>query len=408
MFLFRFAFLNLFRNPRRTALSLVSVVAGVAVYIFGQGAIGGVKENVLRAQIDSVSSHVQMLPADYPTDMMSQPIDGLYEVDSEASSWLDESAEAWTPRVMFSPDAIYKADSLRVKGIGFAPTDEDVFPRKGWKIAGKVPVTAADGVLVGKGPANLLDIEPGDWITVRARTVSGAINALQIPVAGVVSTGSPIVDSAAILFPWELSNQLIRHGESTSHLHVRLHDRDTADSYGAELGTRIGEHVQHQTFISETAEIMRLQDLRQRILNFVAFSLLAIAATGIANTILMAAYERFREIGTLQAMGMNRASVIQLFLIEGGYLGVLGGLIGGAIGGSAVYYWSTVGIDLTSMLESTGDVNNNIPFSAMLYFEFRPDVVVFGVLIGLLIALGSSVYPAIVASRMNPADAVRG
>jgi putative ABC transport system permease protein len=408
MFLMRFAFKNLFRNPRRTALSLVSVVAGVAVYILGQGAIGGVKENVLRAQIDSVSSHVQTLPAGYPSDMMSHPIDELYPVDAETSEWLDHSTRAWTRRVLFSPDVIFGSDSMRIRGIAFESGDADVFPRDNWGVDGKIPVTAADGVLIGKGPAKILGIQAGDWITVRARTVNGAINALQVPVAGVVSSGSPVIDATAILFPWELSDQLIQHGGSTSHLHIRLNNRNRVDTFGPEVSERLGDGVQFQTYLTETADIMRLQDVRQRILNFIAFTLLAIAATGIANTILMAAYERFREIGTLQAMGMNRADVIRLFLIEGTYLGVLGGVLGAGLGGAAVYYWSTVGIDISAAIEASGDTNNNIPFSTMLYFEFRADVIVLGFVIGVVIALVSSVYPAFVASRMNPADAVRG
>jgi putative ABC transport system permease protein len=405
MFLLRLAFKNSLRNKRRVGLSLVSVVAGVAVYILGQGFITGMKENILRAQIDKVSGHVALRPADYPTDGLSSPLDGLFVLKDADAAWLSQESVAWTRRLVFAPEAIVGPDLVRVKGIAFdATTDAAIFPRDEWQIDGALP---GEGLLIGIGAAELLNVGVGDWITLRTRTVNGAINALQLPVEGVLRSGSPVLDTATVLLPWKVAEPLLMQGDRSSHVHVRLADRDLAEGFAVELARRVGPEVSAVTWRSETAEIIRLQDLRQTILNALSWALLLMAATGIANTVLMAAYERVREIGTLRAMGMTRAGVVQLFVIEGGLLGVVGGALGAALGGAAVWRGAEQGIDLAAMVQGNREAMSAIPFSTMLYLNFDPSVVLIGFSFGLVVAVAASVYPAIAASSMSPADAVR-
>lgn len=408
MFVLKLGLLNLLRNPRRSLLSLGAIIAGVAVYIMGTGFVSGMRENIVRAQIDTLSGHGMARPADYPTDGRAHPLDDLYALDAGDRAWLDEHTTGWTRRVQFSPDVISGEDSLRLRAIGYEPNrDSDVFPRKDWGVDGEIPTTADQGVLMGKGPAKLLDLHPGDFVTLRVRTTQGAINALEVPVAGVLATGSPAIDFATVLMPWTLSDQLIRHGDATSHVAFLVEDRDQVDATATAMSEQLGDGVEVITWQSETADLMMIMDLRQQVLNFLSLILLAMAATGIANTILMAAYERMREVGTLQAMGMTRARVVQLFVWEGTVLGVVGGSIGAALGGAGVYNWSTNGIDMSSLIEQAGDTYGSVPMSVMLYTDFSTSVLALGLAVGVVVAMLASVYPAIVASRMNPADAVR-
>ncbi len=136
---------------------------------------------------------------------------------------------------------------------------------------------------------------------------------------------------------------------------------------------------------------------------------MAIAATGIANTVLMAAHERVREIGTLRAMGLNRRGVVGLFVFEGLVMGGLGGLLGALVGGGYNHKLSVDGIDLSSIIEGAGSggIYDSIPMSTMLYTEFSAAVTIGAALVGLLVAVLSSVYPALIASRLPPAEAVR-
>ncbi|GMV38291.1 MAG: hypothetical protein AMXMBFR64_00070 [Myxococcales bacterium] len=404
----RLALRNVLRQRGRTALSMVSIVFGVAVLILGRGFIGGTKENIVRAQIDTASGHVLAVPADYPTTGGRFPLDGLLTLDGDTAAWLDAHTEAWTTRTVFAARVVHGRDAVRVRAIGFGAGDAAVFPRDGWRLSGAVPVAVEHGVLLSVGVARLFDAAPGARLIFEVRTRDGAINALELPVAGVVRAGNPAFDRLGVMMPDALVQDLVQTRGAFSHLAVRLASRDDADAVAAALRTRMaGARV--TTWREESRDLLDLQDLRQTMLDIIALALMAIAATGIANTVLMAAYERVREIGTLRAMGLTRGGVVALFVTEGAVMGTAGASLGACLGGTVVHHYSVHGMDLSAMMETAGStgVYENIPFSVMLYMEWSGTAVVVAALAGLLVALLASVYPALIASRMTPAEAVR-
>ena len=121
---------------------------------------------------------------------------------------------------------------------------------------------------------------------------------------------------------------------------------------------------------------------------------LLVGGIGIANALLMSVTERFREIGTLKCLGSPDRLVVQLFIIESGVLGLLGAAIGVVVGfliavtgNAATYGWSLVW--------------TNLPWTDLLGFG------IVSLFVGLLVAMIAAVYPATVAARMVPADALR-
>ena len=402
MLVLRLAFRNLLRHKRRNLLSAMVVLVGVGVLIIGDAFLGGMRENIVRAQEDTVSSHVLVRPKDYPSGMV-HPVDHLLVLDDAQRAWLDENAVAWTGRLWFSGRAVRKGDSMRVRIIAFDPqTDEAVFPRTSWKVASTIPTQASDGVLVSTGVARLLQIEAGSMLIVEARTVAGAINALEIPVAGVFSAGNPMLDQVSLLVTDDLARELVRNDGAVSHIALRLDSREQADAFAAQAREVMGPEAEVVTWYDESKDFLAIQDVRQRALNLVSGVLLLLASLGIMNTTLMAAFERVREVGTLRAMGMTRPSVLVLFVIEGALVGVVGGLLGVAWGGGMASYYATNGIDLSAA--ATGA---NLPISTMLYTVFDPGSITQSFLVGVVLAALAATWPAWVASRMEPAEAVR-
>jgi ABC-type lipoprotein release transport system permease subunit len=409
MFL-RLAFRNVTRNWQRNALSLVSVVAGVAVIVLGRGFVAGFKENIVRAQIDTVSSHVLARPADYPTTSLQHPVDELLTVDADTQAWLDANTSGWTRRTMFAPRVIFGRDAMRVRAIGIDPTtDPKVFPRDQWAVDGCTLDEAGMSLVLSPGVSGILGAGIGDTVVLETRTAAGAINALNAPVCGITKTGNPGQDRIGILVPPDLLQALVRPGPATSHVLARLKSRDGASEVAAELQRRLGDSAETATWEDETRALVEAQEMRQAMLDIIAFVLLAMAATGIANTVLMAAYERVREIGTLRALGLTRRGVVSLFVTEGLVMGVAGSFLGAVASGAAMYHWAQVGIDMTPLMgemEKSG-AYDNIPVSTMLWVEFSPATLVGAAIFGVMIAVVASIYPALLASRMPPAEAVR-
>jgi len=402
--LVRLAVRNLSRNLRRTLLSLGSVIAGVAVIILGQGFVGGLEENTIRAQVDTMSAHLSIRPADYPTEGLTHPVDALVPVDAGLTAALDSSGGKWTTRTLFAPRAVHRGDSIRARAISYDPVrDPQVFPREMWNVAGEIPTD--EGVLISRGVARLLELNIGDVFVLQVRTHKGAVNALEVPVAGVVSVGSPIVDRFGILLPRKVGNALLGIDDGlVSHVHLRFPNRNRSTA-AEDLTPALPRASEMVTWQDETRAMLQMHQIRRTALNILAFALLLMSAAGIANTILMAAYERVREIGTLRAMGMTRRTVVSLFVLEGGLMGAAGSVLGALIGGAVVLYFNINGIDLSVALENAS--GGNVPVSTMLYLEFSQLVIAFAMVFGLAVAVMASIYPALVASNMAPADAVR-
>lgn len=395
---------NLLRSPRRTVLTAVAIIAGVAVFLLGEGFVGGLEENILATAINSQVGHVLARPAGYPVRAGLHPVDRLVELTPEARSLLDAEAVAWTERLYFAPTAASGSDAIRVVAIGYAPErDARVFSRERWKVEGRLPRAGEREVAVSERVARLLGLRVGDPLVLQVRTHRGAMNALEVTVAARVSTGNPAVDMLGVFVPGPLARELVGTA-LPSHVVARLDEREHAGAFAERLRPALGGGAQVSTWVEETRELLELQAVRRKTLNGVVFILLALAGFGIANTILMAAHERTREVGTLRALGMTEGGVLRLFLLEGALVGLLGSALGALLGGALVSHWARHPLDFSEAFEKQG---SSLPISALVYTRFDGAMLAAAVLLGVAVAVLASIYPARVASRLLPADAVR-
>ncbi len=406
MLLLRMATRNLFRQARRNALSMVSIIMGVFIIVIGTGFARGFNENAVRGQIESVSGHVLTVPADYPTAGFRHPVDGAFRVPADTRAWLDESTTAWTPRIIATPRAIHKRESMRVRLIGVGPNDEAVFPRDVWQIEGAWPADDGTQVLVAKGPAKLLGVGLGDVLTLESRTVDGAMNAMRYQISGILNASNPMVDNVAVVLPLTVADQLLAADGRVTHVASLVDHRDDNHALAAGIEQRV-DGVDARLWQDEVRDLLELGVAREKMFNTFGFCLLLMAATGIANTVLMAAFERVAEIGTLRSMGLQRRGVVAMFAMEGLWMGVLGGGLGVAMSGGLCWWYAQHPIDMTALIASKADQMSNVPVSAHLYTDFSVDTLMLAFVVGIGVAVLASIYPALSASKISPAEAVR-
>ena len=398
IFLAQLALRNLRRNLSRTFITSVTVVFGVALPILGWGMVDGLDENVLRASKSTTTGELVLRPDAYPIDGLEFPLSKADILSPELRTRLD-AAGAWTARTVFPARLVKGVEAVRASGNAFDPaTDNGVFPRKSWALDGAWPGADASEIVLGIGLARLIDAKAGDEVIVEARTFPGALNALTFRVSGIVETDNAALDSVGFWMAEGLAEGFLQlDGRRT---HVAVDARGDPAAAAAALG---GAGWTARTLQEECADLISANMIRRYALLFLVGIILLIAGVGIANTVIMAAYERVREIGTLMALGMKKRDVAGLFLLEGAGMGLGAGLVGAAIGVAGVLHWQANGIYFGEAIKNAGQV----AMGSTLYMQFRWMPVFVSGSFGLAIAIVASLWPASYAANLNPADAVK-
>ena len=401
-FIISLALKNLRRNLRRTVISGIAVIAGVALMILGNGLIGGLDEGVIRGQIDTQVGHVSFFPPGHPTNGLENPVDELVELPPGLPGLLQE--QTYTERLRFDTRIIHGSNSMRVVGVGYNPeTDGEVFLRDDFEITGSWPEeTDHFGVVIGKTLASLLEVEVGSLVTMQTRTSMGSQNALSWPVVGILNAQNPLLDSKVAFLTLDQAMELIV-APGPSQVSVRLDRRGATDDFIEVMQSAIElNNWQVVSYLEGADDMLAINKIRRSALKVMIFVLMAIAATGIANTVIMAVYERIREVGTLAAMGMRPKQIRKLFLIEGAVMGFAAALLGAFLGGIANYHLSTVGFSVGDLPDAGA-----IPISSTIYTTFAWGPIWLGLAFGVFVATAASIWPARFAAGLAPAVAVR-
>lgn len=377
---------------------------GVFLLIFARGFIDGLEYGTERTQIDTNCAHLRIWPTGVDDNGFTLALEPRIQQTEDLLTKVPTAPGfvSATPRIRFSADVSDGRDQMPIIGIGVAAdTDPDVFPLNVAldQLDGDVP-----GIIAGAGILTLFEKGVGDVLTLVARTPAGSISALDFMVRDVLHTGNPAVDNLQVLISLQDARVLLDLEETAStEIAIRLTSQRPTEEAAA--------FIRHQlpafellTWLEATEEIRSLMRIRRRALSVIVFVIMSIAAAGIANTILMSIYERFREIGTIAAFGVAPGSLQLLFLLEGIALGGLGSLAGVVFGGAAVLYFERVGIDLTSVLQGPDLV---YPVTQVIYTEFTvPGLLASGAL-GLLVSALATVFPARRAALLDPVEALR-
>lgn len=391
---------NLLRNVRRTLITSASVVFGVAIQVLGWGLVDGLDENFLRAARTTYAGDVLLRPEGYDLEGTSFPLDEAEVPSADLEAKLD-AAGPWTARALIPARFVQGAEAARGIVIGYDEARETrVFDRKEWKLDGRWPAPGADEVVVGYAFARLVGLANGDAVIAEARTADGAINALTYTVVGLVRTDNAQLDNIGAWMEMGAADRLGRLEGRRTHLAVLAGDARPERIAAAVSGS--GWDV--QTLRQETDDMLEINRFRRKAIGFLVFIVMAIAGTGIANTIAMATYERTREIGTLVALGMPRGQVRALFLAEGAVLGTVAGIVGGLIGAYWVHHWQVHGIHLG---DDMINASSGMAVSSVIYTALSWPMVAVSASFGTVVAVLASVWPANVAASLVPADAAR-
>jgi putative ABC transport system permease protein len=407
--LFKIAIRNLMRYRRRTLLTASLIAIGVIFVVVFVSVSGSFKNMIISQITGSMLGDIEIHRKGYVASIDNLPLTLMMNPQqvkaAEDAIGKVPQIEAYSPRIKFGGlfSNFTETTNIRLNGV-----DPDMEMKTLPLLASRI-VEGEKGIkkgelLVPQLLARGMNVNVGDMVVVIATNKDGSVNGKQLKVGGILesATGPGGRDGYVHI---EDAIEIMRMDEQEiSEIAIRIHDfgklRSVANSlegdllkYGNKQGKSVFEVHTWET-LSPFYNIARMIDLMTL---FIKIMLIAIVLISIMNVMIMAVYERIREIGTIAAIGTLPGKILSMFVIEGFSLGVLGAVVGNVVGLLIVYI-----LDLAKITFNFG-MQTGLILSPTLQAS---DILVVSVIVIIVAVLGS-LQPALKASKMEPIVALR-
>jgi putative ABC transport system permease protein len=407
--LFKIAIRNLLRYRRRTILTASLVAIGVIFVLVFSAASGSFKSLMIGQITDSLMGHIQIHKKGYVSSMENLPLNlgmpqkTFVKIDEILKNSKD--VEASSPRIKFGAlfSNFMESTNIRLNG---------VYPEREFKTVPLLPSRISKGSKsIQKGeiliPALLekgMKVKIGDSIVIVATNKDGSVNGKQFVVAGVLDgiTGPGGRDGYIHI---DDAVELLRLPEmEISEIVIRLNDFNNLKKAQADISGKLQD-----TFSKDgkfPLEIHTWEDLSpffnialmiDIMTFFIKIMLVALVLISVLNVMIMAVYERIREIGTMAAIGTPPGKILSLFMLEGLSLGVLGTVLGGIFGAIILFI-----LNIAKITYNFGQ-SKGLVLQASLNLT---DLAVISVIV-IIVSVIATLEPAFKASRMKPIEALR-
>ena len=397
---FKMAYRNLGRHRRRTILSGLALAMGTALLMFIAAFFEGEMRSAMESTLHLSSGHLQVRDADYDPDKLSVAWDYLIENPDHLAAQIAAlgPVETATPRLVASGIVTVKDDSAGGEILGVDPASSANDP---YRIVEGQFVAADDreGILIGYPLAQSMGLKVGDQVNLLANTSEGAVDEQLFTVRGIYSTGTTAYDKGIVLLPLAKAQAFSGAENRASMIFVLLKDREQADAVKAAIPSA---NFQVKTWRELNSLLVLVNDFSNAYLAVINLIILGVTATVIVNTLLMSVFERTREIGILSAIGMKGRQIVSLFLAEASLLALGGIAAGGLIGWALSLYFGKVGIFFGDL-----GMSADLLFEDRIFTFLTIDSALNTVITAFVITLLASLYPARMASRMEPVEALR-
>jgi putative ABC transport system permease protein len=407
--LFKIAIRNLLRYKRRTLLTASLITIGV-VFVLAFVSISGSFKNMMIGQItDSMLGHLQVHRKGFVASIETLPLN--LNLKGGAIGRLEKilneqpEIEAYSPRVKFAGmfSNFTETSSIRLTAI-----DPEMEFRTVPLLPGRVTDGGRDlkpgGILIPELLARGMKIKPGDAVVIVATNADGSVNGKQFTVTGVMESATGPGGRDGYIHMDDARELLRMDGQQVSEYAVRLKDFGKLAAFGEKLDSLLAKELNQQgkpifelhtwEKLSPFFNIARMIDVMTF---FIKLMLIAIVLISIMNVMIMAVYERIREIGTIAAIGTLPGKILSMFVIEGFCMGVGGALIGDIVGIALVYI-----LNLLKISYDFGQQKGLILQAGV----YPVDILVISATV-IIVSVIASLQPAFKASRMEPIQALR-
>jgi putative ABC transport system permease protein len=400
----RLAWRNIWRHKRRTIIIVLAMSLTLALMMFYDGLMGGFTDAIYGNAVKVLGGNVQVHAEGYRAAVNSTPL--LPLADAQA---VVNSAEA-DPMVLAATERINTGGLITSREGAFAVGITGVDPEKettvniigqNVKEGRNLSSDDLDNILIGKGLADAMDVKVGDRVTLVGRSQHQQMRQRTMTIVGIYDLGMADIEKQTVyisLGEAQLLYELSAPTEVAIFLqHIGLENNVIASLKSGLSGYEI------ESFQANYPDLANAITSKGGAMNIFSIIIIGIAGVGILNLLLMAIYERTREIGVLGAMGLKPHQISLLFILEGTMIGLVGVAAGIVLGLALNGALMRVGLDFGSM-------NQAASYLALVKDKVYPTWGVEKLLmrastVAIISAL-AAVIPATEAGRREPAEAL--
>jgi ABC-type lipoprotein release transport system permease subunit len=402
--LLRMSWRNVWRNWRRTVIAVIAISLGLVFLLIFDGMMGGAEQAMYGNVVKLQGGNVQIHAPGYREKANRMPLLPLADAEAVVQAALAQPQVVGASRRINTGGMVSSHEgTFPVAIVGIEPEREAPVGLLAENIvAGRyLAAQDEDQILIGRALANRLEVNVGDRVTLVGRATHEQMRRRTMTVVGIYDLGITEVEKGMVYTSLAEAQALFDLRDQAIEVDVALQRMGQEEAVVAALQNALPGYEVDPWYITDPTT-KQTMEMEKGIMSLFGFVILLIAGVGILNLLLMAVFERTREIGIMAAMGMKRWETLLLFLFEGAFIGLLGAVAGCVVGGLINLYLGQAGLpwaageysELTALM---GD---------RIYFHVGWGLLLSRGLTVLIIAALAALYPSWQASRREPAEAL--
>ena len=411
----RLAWRNVFRNPRRSALTIVALTVGTVILFLSLGWIGGYHRYVYDTVIDFQTGHGKVLRTEYYSQRRRLPVDLLIRnYDAVRREVADvEGIRGATGRVQFPVRVGTGSQSFMMGATALDLRHEhEVGVLARYVVAGREPADLASaeqrGIWIGSGVAEKAEIALGDVLFLRALNRHGVENLYDAPVVGFFDYGFPTLDDRVVYLALGTAEELLDLDGGVTEIVYRLEPGVSVTDARRRVASALASDA-----IEGGLEARTWRDFARAAVSAVesdtsGFAIMTalmylLIVLGILNTMSMSVHERTREIGTIRAVGAGRRFLRRMFALESLAQASIALAVAAIVATPIALYLGRTGVDIAGSMPAELPV----PFGERFRASFAPWHFIVTIISAPATALIGSMIPIRRAGRITVAEAMR-
>jgi ABC-type lipoprotein release transport system permease subunit len=401
----RLAWRNIWRHRRRTVIVVLAIGLTMWMMIMYDGLIGGFQQAIYGNAIKVLGGNIQVHAPGYQEKAAQAPLLPLANGPAIVQAALTQpQVVAASQRIITGGLASSREGAFAVSIVGVEPEKELPVSLVGQKVAKGRYLEASDQdlVYIGQGLATAMGVDVGDRFTLAGRATHEQMRSRTMTVVGIFDIGMSDIEKRTVYMSLGEAQNLYGLSGQITEVAISLKQIGQEPAVISAL-KRVLPDVEFASWQTSFPELEAAIATKSQGMEIFSYIMLIIVGIGILNLLLMAVFERTREIGVLGAIGLHPGQISLLFLLEGAMMGLVGAAFGVTLGLLFNILFGVIGFDFTAFSSIT---SYTALISGKIYSTLGTEKLLGHVLAVVIIAILASFYPAREAAQQEPAKSL--